>query len=83
MVVRAPACDRVGRACGGPGEGKIQDLRVVDCCGAKLRDCVIRGSSLDQVLGVESLSGVSMPWSDVVGSAAALASALGIAIESD
>ncbi len=129
-LIRRVEC-RESRLVGfGLSEGKIQDLRVVDCSlmlasfafaglrsavfegvnlteasfmqarleavqfidcnlagadfrGAKLRDCVIRGSSLDQVLGVESLSGVSMPWSDVVGSAAALASALGIAIESD
>jgi hypothetical protein len=35
------------------------------------------------VLGVESVRGVKMPWADVVGSAGALAAALGIVIEHD
>jgi hypothetical protein len=35
------------------------------------------------VIGIESLRGVRMPWSDIVGSAAALAAGLGIQIESD
>jgi uncharacterized protein YjbI with pentapeptide repeats len=71
-------------------QARLEAVQFIDCKlggadfrGAKLRDCVIRGSSLDEVLGVESLCGVSMPWSDVVASAAAMASALGIAIESD
>ena len=29
--------------------------------------CAIRGSSLEDVLGVESLSGLQMPWSDLLG----------------
>jgi uncharacterized protein YjbI with pentapeptide repeats len=58
-------------------------LTGTDFRGAKLSGCAIRGSSLDDVLGVESLGGVRMPWPDVLASAAALAAALGIAIETD
>ena len=35
------------------------------------------------VLGVESLRGLRMPWTDAVASAAAMAAALGIVIEKD
>jgi hypothetical protein len=42
----------------------------------------MRGSSLEDVIGVESLRGLTMPWSDVVSSAGALAAAAGIEIES-
>ena len=41
----------------------------------------IRGSSLDGVLGLESLRGLRMPWEDIVGSAGALAAELGIEVE--
>jgi uncharacterized protein YjbI with pentapeptide repeats len=56
-------------------------LRGADFRGARLSACAIRGSSLDGVLGVESLAGVRMPWPDVLESTAALAMALGITIE--
>ncbi len=59
------------------------DLSGADFRGARLKDCTIRGSSLDAVLGVESLRGLTMPWPDLVGSVEALAAALGIAVESD
>jgi uncharacterized protein YjbI with pentapeptide repeats len=59
------------------------DLAGADFRGAKLKKCVVRGSSLDEVIGVESLSGLTMPWPDVVSSAGALAAALGITVESD
>jgi uncharacterized protein YjbI with pentapeptide repeats len=59
------------------------DLRGADFRGARLIDCSISGSSLDGVLGVDSLSGLTMPWPDILDSAAALATALGISIESD
>ena len=58
-------------------------LRGADFRGATLKDCAIRGSSLDGVLGIDSLAGVAMPWTDLVASAAALATALGIVIEPD
>lgn len=48
---------------------------------ARLEDCVIRGTTLDGILGIECLRGVAMPWEDLVGSAAALASTLGIGVE--
>jgi uncharacterized protein YjbI with pentapeptide repeats len=56
-------------------------LEGVDFRDARLSACAIRGASLDGVLGVESLRGVRMPWSDVLSSAGALAAALGITIE--
>ena len=59
------------------------DLSGADFRGARLKDCTIRGSSLDGVIGVESLRGLTMPWPDLVGSVDALAAALGIAVESD
>ncbi len=59
------------------------DLSGADFRGARLKDCTIRGSSLDAVIGVESLRGLTMPWPDLVGSVDALATALGIAVESD
>ena len=71
-------------------EARLQGVEFVDCRlagadfrGAHLRDCTIRGSSLDGVLGVSSLRGVRMPWADVLGSADALAAALGIEIAED
>lgn len=57
------------------------DLTGADFRGARLKECTIRGTSLDAVLGVESLRGLSMPWPDLVGSVQALAAALGIAVE--
>lgn len=59
------------------------ELAGADFRGARLKGCSIRGASLDGVIGVESLRGVTMPWSDLVASTHALAAALGIAIESD
>jgi uncharacterized protein YjbI with pentapeptide repeats len=59
------------------------DLTGADFRGARLKDCTIRGSSLDAVAGVESLRGLTMPLADLIGSAEALAAALGIAVESD
>lgn len=58
-------------------------LTCVDFRGAKFKDCVIRGSSLDTIIGIDSLAGVTMPWPDLLASAAAMASALGITIETD
>ncbi len=59
------------------------DLTGADFRGARLKECTIRGTSLDAVVGVESLRGLTMPWTDLVGSVAALAAALGIAVEAD
>jgi uncharacterized protein YjbI with pentapeptide repeats len=59
------------------------DLSGADFRGARLADCMIRGSSLDALIGVDSLRGLTMPWPDLVGSVEALAAALGIAVESD
>jgi uncharacterized protein YjbI with pentapeptide repeats len=57
------------------------ELRGADFRGARLSGCAIRGSALDGVLGVDSLTGVMMPWEDVISSAGALAETLGIVIE--
>lgn len=59
------------------------ELSGADFRGARLRDCTIRGSSLDGLVGVESLRGLTMPWDDLLGSTQALAAALGIAVEPD
>ncbi len=67
----------------------LEDVEFDDCKlagtdfrGVKLKGCAIRDSTLDGVLGVESLRGVAMPWSDVLASAGAIAAALGITVES-
>jgi uncharacterized protein YjbI with pentapeptide repeats len=69
-------------------DARLEAVAFVDCRldgtdfrRATLSGCAIRGASLDGVLGVESLRGVRMPWADVVGSAGALAAALGIVVE--
>ncbi|MGH2891980.1 MAG: pentapeptide repeat-containing protein [Solirubrobacteraceae bacterium] len=69
---------------------RLEAVAFVDCRlegadfrHAKLAGCAIRGTSLDGVLGVESMRGLRMPWPDVMASAGALAVALGIDIESD
>lgn len=71
-------------------EARLERVEVVDCelAGADFRrasltECRIRGASLDGVLGIEALRGVSMPWNDVVASAAALAAGLGIQIDEE
>ncbi|MFZ1995567.1 MAG: pentapeptide repeat-containing protein [Solirubrobacteraceae bacterium] len=67
---------------------RLESVAFVDCRlegtdfrHAKLAGCAVRGTSLDGVLGVESMRGLRMPWPDVLGSAAALAAALGIDVE--
>ena len=69
-------------------DARLEAVAFVDCKlegtdfrDAKLSGCAIRGASLDGVLGVDSLRGLRMPWADVLGSAGALAAALGITIE--
>lgn len=69
---------------------RLESVAFVDCRlqGAdfrhvKLAGCLVRGASLDGVLGVESMRGLRMPWPDVLASAGALAAALGIDVESD
>jgi uncharacterized protein YjbI with pentapeptide repeats len=59
------------------------DLAGADFRGVRIEGCAIRGSSLEGVQGIDSLRGLTMPWDDLVGSAGALAGALGIAIERD
>jgi uncharacterized protein YjbI with pentapeptide repeats len=67
---------------------RLQGVEFLDCQlegadfrGVKLSSCAIRGSTLDGILGVESLKGLVMPWAEVLSSAAALAAAIGITIE--
>lgn len=71
-------------------EAKLDHVEFIDCelAGSDFRNvildhCAIRGTSLEGVLGVESLKGLTMPWEDVLASAASLAAGLGISIESD
>ncbi|HEX4011971.1 MAG TPA: pentapeptide repeat-containing protein [Solirubrobacteraceae bacterium] len=69
-------------------EARLEGVEFIDCelAGAdfrraRLSGAAIRGAALTDVIGVESLRGMRMPWSDVVASAGALATALGIEIE--
>jgi uncharacterized protein YjbI with pentapeptide repeats len=69
---------------------RLESVAFVDCRlegadfrHARVSGCAIRGASLDGVLGIESLRGVQMPWSDILASAGAMATALGISVESD
>ena len=68
-------------------EARLDHVRFIDCQlvgadfrGARCTACLIRNSSLDGVVGIDGLRGVRMAWPDVVASAAALATALGIEI---
>lgn len=69
-------------------EAQLDGVSFVDCQLAGvdfrrvvMRSCLLRGSSLEGVLGVESLRGLTMHFDDVMASAPALAAALGIEIE--
>jgi uncharacterized protein YjbI with pentapeptide repeats len=69
-------------------QARLEGVEFVDCRlagtdfrGVDVKGCAIRGTALDGVLGIDSLRGVSMPWSDVVASAGAFAGALGIEVE--
>jgi uncharacterized protein YjbI with pentapeptide repeats len=71
-------------------ETSLRSVSFVDCelagadfRGAKLEACTMRGTTLEGVMGVESLGGLTMAWPDLVASAAAMASALGIAAQVD
>ena len=71
-------------------EARLENVRFIDCeltgadfRGARCAGGLIRGASLNGVIGVEGLRGVAMVWSDVVASAGALAAALGIEIADD
>ena len=54
------------------------DMRRADLRGARMRDCVLRGCTLDELLGVEALRGAKLPWADIVTQAGLFAGALGI-----
>ena len=89
-MLRNVVFERVNLAEASFMHARLESVAFVDCRlegtdfrHAKVAGCVIRGASLDGVLGVESLRGLRMPWPDVVASAGALAAALGIDIESD
>jgi uncharacterized protein YjbI with pentapeptide repeats len=67
---------------------RLLNVEFVDCRmtgadfrGARLAGCAIRGASLDDIVGVDSLRGVRMPWGDIVSSAGAMAAALGIEVD--
>lgn len=56
------------------------DLSGADLGHATFRRSQMRDCRLDGLIGAERLRGVSMPWPDVVGQAAAFAAALGVGI---
>jgi uncharacterized protein YjbI with pentapeptide repeats len=71
-------------------EARLEGVEFIDCKlvgadfrGAKQKRCAIRGTPIDGILGTDWLKGVLMPWGDVLASAPALATALGIIIESN
>jgi uncharacterized protein YjbI with pentapeptide repeats len=71
-------------------DARLETVAFIDCKlagadfrGVKLKGCVIRGTALDGIVGVDCLKGVVMPWVDVLASTAALAAALGIIVEPD
>jgi uncharacterized protein YjbI with pentapeptide repeats len=71
-------------------QARLESVSFIDCKlagadfrGARLKGCAIRGTPLDGIVGIDCLNGVLMPWPDVLASAPALATALGIVIEPD
>ena len=56
------------------------DLTEADLSGVRIDRCELRGCTLDGLAGAERLRGAAMPWADVVGNAALLATALGIRV---
>jgi uncharacterized protein YjbI with pentapeptide repeats len=71
-------------------EARLEAVAFIDCKlagadfrGATLKACTIRGTPLDGILGIDCLKGVVMRWEDVLASAAALAAALGILVETN
>jgi uncharacterized protein YjbI with pentapeptide repeats len=59
------------------------DLTEADLGEVRIDGCELRACTLDGLVGAERLRGVGMPWADVVGNAALLASALGIRVLED
>jgi uncharacterized protein YjbI with pentapeptide repeats len=59
------------------------DLAAADFNGTRFEKCVIRGTSLEDVTGIERLDGVAMPWPDIVANAGAFAAALGARVLDD
>src|SRR6202044_3278594 len=54
-------------------QAQLETVAFIDCKlagsdfrGVKMKGCTIRGTSLDGILGVDCLRGVSMPWGDVL-----------------
>ena len=83
--VRFAGCDLREASFAG---ARLHNVEFVDCrmAGADFRQarlsrCALRGGTLDGVIGVASLRGLIMPWSDLIGSAGSLAAALGIEVE--
>lgn len=59
------------------------DLRDVDLTGARFRRCAMTRCDLEGARALDRLSGVAMPWADVVASAGTLAAALGVRVLGD
>jgi uncharacterized protein YjbI with pentapeptide repeats len=59
------------------------ELTAADFNGTRFDNCVLRGTSLDGVAGIERLDGVAMPWSDIVANAGAFAGALGVRVRDE
>ncbi len=56
------------------------DLRGADLSGVRFEDVELRGCQLDGVRGAHALSGVRMPWADVLENAALFAGACGVEV---
>lgn len=59
------------------------DLTEADLGEVRIDGCELRACTLDGLVAAERLRGAAMPWADVVGNAALLASALGIRVLED
>jgi uncharacterized protein YjbI with pentapeptide repeats len=57
------------------------DLTGADFRGAQVRNSAIRGCSLEGIAGIASLRGMRMPWPNILDSAPAMATALGLEVE--
>jgi uncharacterized protein YjbI with pentapeptide repeats len=59
------------------------DLTGADISGARLERCAMRSCTIEGLRGVDRLSGVAMPWADVVAAAGVFAGALGVRLLDD
>ena len=71
-------------------EANLRAVRFVDCdlteadlVDARFDRCELRGCTIDGIRGAERLSGVAMPWEDIVASVGTFAAAVGVTVLDD